>query len=199
MAGTKVKYYCPHCRTQVSGRPVNDYCTIWFKNYGGPMEKCPKCGQIYRRSSVLEAARYLTMAKRVPFLMTNELTMILLLLSGVFSMTVMIREENYRAMRNFLQRSGIYRGYVDEGGLFMLLLLAIIAVYLIVCAATYVHRQEHKNRVLAESRGRMKDIQYFIRTMESGPFATVRPEEIAGKYAEAMKQMEDDQPVRRQG
>ncbi len=196
MAGGTVRYYCPHCRTQVSGRPVNDHCTVWFRIYGGPMEKCPKCGKEYRRSNVREAARYLTTAKRVPFLMTNGIAVLLLMLAGIFSVTVIIREENHRALRELLWRSGIYRGYIEAGEMLMLLLIAIVGIYLIVCAATYTYRQEHKNRVLEASRERMTDLRYFVRAMDFGAFDMASPEEIAGKYDKAMKQIDDDQPVR---
>lgn len=170
-----VEYHCPSCGKKLSIGPKHDHCTLRGVNYGEPNEVCKKCGAAYRHPYVTEAAQALTLIQPVPFWMTNTRTVTLFVFLGIICITL---------------------GVEMKAPECAVLLLPIAVLYLLLCALTRRYRQAHKNRVLAASRERMKQPEYFARyvlqTVAADGFTSER---LILCHVLALAQMNSDQPL----
>lgn len=178
-----LEYHCPHCNKKLSSFPKNDCCYIGRQCYGAPMETCRKCKKMYFRSDVTEAAQNLTLSQKVPFWLTAPWALIMFGVLIAFIAAVI--------------------GLVLESSMLLGLLVGLLfgaAVvfipYLLLCALTRRYRQNHKDRVLAASRERMKDPEYFAKYLVH----TVGADGLtSGKiilcYTLALSDMQKDQPL----
>ena len=175
-------YRCPHCGMKVSPKPENDYCVIRAKYYGNPNEICGNCGKTYklRHPQMIEAASALTLEQQTPFWITNL---------GVFvGMALYVWIAPYLVYEAFPM---LFKYHIA--------LLAMIVAYLLVCLFSRKKRQEHKNKVLTDSRKRLKDAKYFMQYLLSNITEqeknTLTPETVAKIHARAIETMDADQPL----
>lgn len=166
--------HCPHCGKKLSSSPQNDYCAIHGQPYGNPNETCPKCKKGYRNIFVIEAADELTLSEKGSFWITSTRTLVAFIIAAVFGFMLLTLE------------------------LWMPLVL-ILALYPLLCALTRNYRQAHKNQVLAASRERLKNPQYFIRYLmqtaglkNAGSLTT---QALIPIHSMALSAMEKDQPL----
>lgn len=171
MAIKTIELRCPHCGEKISSVPTNDYCAIKGKQYGNPNQICRKCKKTYQQLWVEEAASALTLKELVPFWLTSTRIIVLFTLLAVFALVCTY-------------------GFG---------LLFIIPVYLLTCLFSRKYRQTHKNKVLADSRNRLKDTEYFLRYLISKITAQERSmltnKTIAMVYAKAIQVMDEDRPL----
>ena len=137
-----IEYRCPHCNKKVSSTPRNDYFSIKGNIYGEPFETCKRCKKVYRSPFAAEPASAITLKDRVPFWITSVRFLVFIAILAVFSIILTY---------------GIG-------------LIVLAPVYLAVCALSRNYRQQHKDRLLLQSRERLKDTEYFIRYLISSVY-----------------------------
>lgn len=166
-----VEFHCPHCNKKVSSIPRNDYCGIKGRLYGAPYETCRKCKKTYRHPFAEEAASALTLTEKVPFWITSTRFMVFIIIVAVFL------------------------GVVTYG----IGALAVAPVYLAACALTRNYRQEHKNKLLRQSRERLKEPEYFVRHLVANTYipdkSRLTPAVLAVLHVRAMRIMDEDRPL----
>lgn len=166
-----IEYRCPHCNKKVSSIPRNDYFCIKGNVYGEPFETCKKCKKVYRSPFTIEPASAVTLKERVPFWITSTRFVVFIAILAVFSVVLT----------------------------FGIGLIALVPVYLAVCALSRNYRQQHKDQLLLQSRERLKNPEYFIRHLISSvPIpdkSKLTPQALAIIHVRAISMMEADQPL----
>jgi len=175
-----IEFHCPHCGKKLRSKPYNDHCSLGNKLYGNPKETCKRCKKTYFNTFTLEPALHLTTKQRVPFLLSSVYTLVVEVIVLVLIFTLAFMAEEF----------GI-----------LLLALPIVAFHVLLSAVTRSYRQKHKDRLLEESRKRLKeDVVCFVETVARTPMAGVDKTQldaakIALMHAIACKQMEADEVV----
>lgn len=180
MASIRVKtivYRCPHCGKKLKSTPNNDYCNLWGKTYGDPIDTCPKCKQSYRNFLTIEPAEELTLSQRVPFFLTSAKTLVAETMIAV--LLVMLAFDGAPVV------------------LWGLIPLAVFHVGL--SAFTRSYRQQHKDKLLIESRERLKNPERFLKAvlpyMGENMKQQLNTSHLLLLHAKALADMEADKPV----
>lgn len=164
-----VEYRCPHCNKKVSSIPRNDYFSMKGNIYGEPFEVCKKCKNVYKSPFTIEPAAEVTLKERVPFWITSVRFMVFVAILAVFSVVLTY---------------GIG-------------LIVVVPFYLAVCALSRNYRQQHKNRLVLQSRERLRDTEYFVRHLVSSVYlpdkSKLTPQALAIIHLQACRTMDADQ------
>ena len=170
-----IQLTCPYCGKKLRATPYNDHCAIRSKLYGNPNEICPKCKKTYLNAFLIEPAVGLTLKEKVPFLATSQRLLAFEIVIAVFFCTIAFMAE------------------VPEA---LLGVIIIAAFHLAISAATMPYRQRHKDKLVASSRERLKEPEYFIKflmsNVTSNAKAQLTPQLIAAIHNRAVSEMEAD-------
>lgn len=176
-----IEYRCPHCSKKLKSTPYNEYCNLGGKTYGDPIDTCPKCKQPYRNSFTIEPAEELTLSQQVPFFLTSVKTLVA---EAVIAVMLVVLA--------FAGAPVVLWGLIP---------LAVFHVGL--SAFTRSYRQKHKDKLLVESRERLKNPERFLKAVLPYVGENLKQQLTTSNlmlmHIKALANMEADKPVDMQG